>query len=95
MKKELNENKETFLYNNLDLRKATVFDLTTNEEFLKRFYCPVLGINKKQDYLNLGEQTVMSRVLDLFVFAEHFNLKPLIEKLNIIYKTELTEYFNE
>jgi hypothetical protein len=54
--------KENFLYNGIDLRKATVFDLTTNEDFLKRFYSPVLGIKNKEDYLNLGKQTVISRV---------------------------------
>lgn len=87
--------KEDFLYNGIDLRKATVFDLTTNENFLKQFYSPVLGIKNKEDYLNLGKQTVISRVSDLLLFAEHYNLKPLIEKLNVIYKKELTEFFNE
>jgi hypothetical protein len=87
--------KEKFLYKNIDLRKATVFDLTTNEDFLKRFYSPVLGIKNKEDYLNLGKQTVISRVSDLYIFAEHYKLNPLIEKLNELYKTELTAFFNE
>jgi hypothetical protein len=87
--------KENFLYNGIDLRKATVFDLTANEDFLKRFYSPVLGIKNKEDYLNMGKQNVISRVSDLLAFAEHYKLKPLIESLNVIYKKELTEFFNE
>jgi hypothetical protein len=87
--------KANFLYNGIDLRKATVYDLTTNEEFLSRFLSPELGIKNKEDYMSLGEQTVISRVSDLFLYAEHYDLKPLIEKLNVIYKNELVNFFNE
>ena len=88
-------NKEDFFYNGTDLRKATVFDLTNNEDFLSQFYSPDLGIKNKEDFLNLGKQTVISRISGLYVFAEHFKIKPLIEKLNNIYKNELSEFFNE
>lgn len=88
-------NKEDFFYNGIDLRKANVFELTTNDDFLSQFYSPDLGIKNKEDFLSLGKETNISRISGLYLFAEHFNVKPLIEKLNNIYKNELSKFFNE
>lgn len=86
---------DKFLYNGVDLRTASVFDLTDDADFLLRYLAPELGVNTKDDYLKLGESTPASRAFDMLEFAEEKEIKPLIEKLQLIYKDELAALFNE
>lgn len=85
----------SFTYNGIDLRTATVFDLTDDKVFLSRFLSPELGIKTKEDFLAMGENTKQSRAFSMMEYAEEKSIDSLIEKLNTIYKEELTLFFNE
>lgn len=84
-----------FTYNGIDLRTATVFDLTDDKDFLSRFLSPELGIKTKENFLSMGENTPQSRAFSMMEFAEEKRIEILIEKLNNLYKDELTLFFNE
>lgn len=84
-----------FTYNGIDLRKATVFDLTDDRAFLSRFLTPELGIKTKEDFLEMGENTAQSRAFSMMEYAEENKIETLIGKLNELYKEELTLFFNE
>ena len=85
----------SFTYNGIDLRTATVFDLTDDKDFLSRFLSPELGIKTKDDFLSMGENTPQSRAFSMMEFAEDTKNDTLIKKLSAIYKEELTLFFNE
>lgn len=85
----------SFTYNGIDLRTATVFDLTDDKVFLSRFLSPELGIKTKEDFLSMGENTKQSRAFSMMEYAEEKKIATLMEKLNTIYKEELTLFFNE
>ncbi|GEP52364.1 hypothetical protein FNO01nite_30360 [Flavobacterium noncentrifugens] len=86
---------DKFFYNGHDLRSVTVFDLTDDKVFLSRFLSPALGINTKEDFLAMGENTPLSRAFSMLDFAEEKNIPELTEKLKSIYKNELELFFNE
>jgi hypothetical protein len=84
-----------YTYNGVDLRTATVFDLTDDKDFLSRFLSPELGIKTKEDFLAMGTNTRQSRAFSMMEYAEEKDIKLLINKLSTIYKDELTLFFNE
>ena len=86
---------DKFLYNGIDLRTSTVFDLTEDNAFLSRFLSPELGVKTKEDYLNLGETSDLNRVSDMLEYAEENKITSLTEKLKEIYKDDLVSFFNE
>ena len=57
-----------FTYDGIDLRTATVFDLTDDKVFLNRFLSPELGIKTKEDFLSMGENTPQSRAFLMIEF---------------------------
>lgn len=84
-----------FTYNGIDLRNATVFDLTDDKAFINRFLSPELGIKTKDDFLSMGENTPQSRAFSMMEYAEETKNDTLIKKLTAIYKEELALFFNE
>jgi hypothetical protein len=84
-----------FKYNGIDLRTATVFDLTDDKDFLSRFLSPELGIKTKYDFLSMGENTSQSRAFSMMEYAEKTNNETLTKKLNFIYKDEISLFFDE
>lgn len=86
--------KEDYIFQGIDLKTATVFDLTNSEEYLSKFFSPELGIKTKADYL-LAVNNSDSRIFDMFDYAETFQMTDLIAKLEVLYKNELASFFNE
>ena len=85
-----------YTYKGIDLRTATVFDLTDDkDDFLNRFLSPELGIKTKEDFLSMGENTPQSRAFSMMEYAEFSKNELLINKLISIYRQELTVFFNE
>ena len=83
-----------YTYLGVDLRTANVSDLTDDKEYLNKFLAPELGINTIADYLEHSNNSE-SRIFDLFDYAESFQITELINKLEKLYKDELSTFFNE
>ena len=85
---------ENYIFKGIDLKTATVFELTTSEEYLKKFLSPELGIVTRADYLQKVYNS-SNRIFDMFDYAETFQMTDLISKLESLYKDELASFFNE
>lgn len=87
-------NEENYIFEGINLKTANVFELTTNEEYLKKFLSPELGILTTADYLQKVNNST-TRIFDMFDYAETFQITDLISKLESLYKDELASFFNE
>jgi hypothetical protein len=68
----------------LDLRKATIFDLTTDPEIIKQFWEPNFLCPTKEDYLNQTENSdergTVLFLLELAAITHDNELREAIEK---------------
>lgn len=83
------------IYNNIDIRTATVFDLTNDTAFLSRYFSKELGILTKEDYLALQGNSAIDRAFDMMEYAEEMGLTELIAGLKDAYSDAFNGYFNE
>lgn len=86
---------DKFTYNGIDLRTATVFDLTDDQDFLSRYLSPELGIKTKEDYLKISDSKSNNRVFNMLEFAEENKITKLVDQLKEIFADDLVAFFNE
>jgi hypothetical protein len=88
-------NNDNYKYNGIDLRTATVFDLTNDADFLSRYLSPELGIKSKEDYLQMVGPKSKNHVFNMLEYAEENNIPKLVKQLKEIFADDLVAFFNE
>lgn len=80
---------------NYNLHKDTVFDICKDKNYInKNVLNTALGVTK-QVCLEAYKTNPISRLFDLYNYAETFNLTNLINDLDKLYKSEIETFFNE